>query len=337
MINNEREIYSFQPKLSIATAAEFLNVSVQYVHKLLKSKNITCPKIGNKVYITHAIARQLFDLNFSPKKIAVQIVKGGTGKTTTLENLASCANAYGARVLKIDIDPQGNSTDSNGIDPENYPVLIDILKGEADIEDSIVNICNGLDLLPSRIENVILDNEIINSRQPIDKLFANLLQPIEKNYDFIFIDCPPTLGTSVAAASLYCDIVLAPLNPDKYSAKGLKILKKEIETLSKNFHKKIDYRVFLNKYSGKTILSEKAIVSLINDPELEGKVLNTTVQFSQEIPNINDENKNVFTVLKKSSVREDFDALTKELLGISNNTQLSRKNSHETQQLAHSE
>ena len=323
-----KTIAFYQPKMSIASAADFLGVSIQAVHKQLKSKEIICPKMGNKSYITHKIAKQLFNLNFSPKKIAVQIVKGGTGKTTSFENIASCANVYGARILKIDLDPQGNATDSNYIDPEEVPVLIDVLKGDASIQECIVPICEGMDLIPSRIENVILDNEIVNNRFALDKLFKNLLEPVEKNYDFIFIDCPPTLGESVAAASLYSDIILAPLNPDKYSAKGLKILKKEIETLSKNFEKDLDYRVFLNKFSGKTILSDKAIMSLIADPELEGKVLSTTIQFSQEVPNITDENKNIFTVLKKSSVRDDFDRLTKELLGIeATHTNQASKNS----------
>lgn len=311
----DKELSNLQPKMSIAQAASFLGISVQAVHKQLKAKGIICPKLGNKSYITHNIAQQLFNLLFKKKSIVVQIVKGGTGKTTTLDNMGSCANTYGARVLKIDADPQGNLTDANGVDAENYPVLIDVIKGDANIEDCIVSICDGLDLIPSRIENVILDNEIVNRRLPLDNLYANLLEPIAENYDFIFIDCPPTMGQAVTAASLYGDI-LSPLNPDKFSAKGLKILKQEIMSLNKNYKRNINYKVYLNKFSGKTILSDKAIVSLISDPDLEGKVLSTTVQFAQEVPNSADENKNSFNTLKKSLVRDDFDLLTRELLEI---------------------
>lgn len=307
----------YAPKRSIADAAEFLGISTQAVHKQLRSKGITCEKIGNKSYITYDTAIKLYGFNFKKKKIAGQIVKGGTGKTTSIDNIASCANTYGARVLLIDADPQGNLTDANGIDAEEYPILIDVIKGEASIEDCIVNLSNGLDLIPSRIENVILDNEIVNKRLPLDNLYKNLLKNVESNYDFIFIDCPPTMGQAVTAASLYSDVILAPLNPDKFSAKGLKILKQEVEILNKNYHKNISYKVYLNKFSGKTILSDKAIVSLISDTDLEGKVLSTTVQFAQEIPNITDENRNAFSTLKKSSVRDDFDSLTRELLEIS--------------------
>lgn len=312
-----KDINSRQPKMSINRAAEFLNITAQAMHKQLKAKGIICPKLGNKSYLTYAIAKEAFSLAFKKHKIVGQIVKGGTGKTTTIDHIASCANTYGARVLKIDVDPQGNLTDANGIDAEEHPVLIDAIKKDYSIQDCIIPICEGIDLIPSRIENVILDNEIINSRLPLERLYSNLLEPIEDQYDFIFIDCPPTMGQAVTAASLYADTILAPLNPDKFSAKGLKILKKEIENLNRNYHKNISYRVYLNKFSGKTILSEKAIMSLISDPELEGKVLKTTVQYAQEIPNIADEDRNAFCTLKKSSVRDDFDQLTRELLDIS--------------------
>jgi chromosome partitioning protein len=314
-----KDIQSMQPKMSIAHAATFLNVSGQAVHKQLKLKNIICPKLGNKLYLTFEQAQQLFNISFAHKVIVGQIVKGGTGKTTSIENVASCANSYGARILKIDADPQGNLTDACGIDAENRPVLIDVITSndEIKIQDIIVNVSAGVDLIPSRIENVILDNVIVNQRLPLHTLYKDLLEPIADNYDFIFIDCPPTMGQAVTAASLYADIILAPLNPDKFSAKGLKILKREIDTLNKQFKTSIAYKVFLNKFSGKTILSDKAIVSLISDPELEGRILQTTVQFSQEIPNITDSNKNLFSSLKNSPIRDDFDRLARELLDIS--------------------
>ena len=311
-----KDIISMQPKMSIAHAAHFLDVSGQAVHKQLKLKNINCPKMGNKLYLTHEQAKQFFNIKFSRKVIVGQIVKGGTGKTTTIDNVASCANTYGARVLKIDADPQGNLTDACGIDAEDKPVLIDVVTDKINIKDAIVNVTDGVDLIPSRIENVILDNVIVNERMPLDHFYRDMLAPIVNDYDFIFIDCPPTMGQAVTAASLYADIILAPLNPDKFSAKGLKILKHEVDTLNKRFKTNIAYKVFLNKFSGKTILSEKAIVSLINDPHLEGRILQTTVQFSQEIPNITDGNKNLFSLLKSSPTRDDFDRLTRELLEI---------------------
>ena len=168
------------PKMTIAKAAEFLNVSVQAVHKKLQNKNITCPKVRNKAYLTHKLSKELFNIQFTPKKVVFQIVKGGTGKTTALDNIASCLNSYGARVLMIDLDPQGNLTDAKGIDADSYPILIDVVCGEATIEDCIVNISEGLDLIPSRIENVVLENKIIYERINIQTFFDDVFQKIQK-------------------------------------------------------------------------------------------------------------------------------------------------------------
>lgn len=307
---------SFQPKMSLQKAADFLDVSIQAIHRQLKNKGLVCPKVGNKSYLTHSIARKLFDIEFKRQTIVGQIVKGGTGKTTTIQNIACCANTYGARVLEIDIDPQGNLTDAHGIDPEDKPVLIDFLSGDASVEEGIINVAEGLDIIPSRIENVVLDNKIVFDRKPLHTLFADILAPIIDRYDFIFIDSPPTMGQAVTAADLFADIILAPLNPDKFSAKGLKLLKQEVELLQKQFKKEIHYKVFLNKFSGNTILSDKAIASIISDPDMEGRALKTAVRIAQEIPNITDTDRNLFSSLKKSTARDDFDQLTRELLGI---------------------
>ena len=319
------------PKMSIASAANFLSMSTQAVHKQIKNKNIKCKQIGNKSYIDYSDAKILFEIEFRKKNIVAQIVKGGVGKTTSIDYLASCANTYGATVLKIDIDPQGNLTDLSGIDPECVPVLIDVIKDNHPIEDAIINTSPGMDIIPSRIENVVLDNELTNKRLNLKDFFNDLLEPVNHIYDFIFIDCPPTMGQAVTAATLFSDLIVAPLNPEKFSAKGLQILKDELQTLAKSYKKKMHYKVFLNKFSNKTILSDKAIVSLLGDKELEGKVSQTMIPLSQEIPNLSDQGISSFCHIKKSTIRDDFDVLTRELLEIFPAKKITTKNSSKTE------
>lgn len=315
MVTNNNDM----PKMSINRAADFLGVSVQAVHKQLKAKNIHAPKLGNKSYIDFRVARELFDLKFERRVIAGQIVKGGTGKTTTIENISSCANSYGARVLKIDADPQGNLTDVNlpeEIDVNEVPIFIDVINQKANIEDCVINITEGLDIIPSRIENVTLDEALVNKRLPLDRIYATYLQPIIDNYDFIFIDCPPYISQAVSAAAMFSDTLLVPLNPDRFSEKGLEILKSEIQMIKTHYGREIDFKVFLNKFSGKTILSNSALFNLVQDPELEGHVLHSVIPYSQEIPNVIGKQLKLFGDLKKSVTRGDYDALTRELLDI---------------------
>ncbi len=319
-----------QPKMSINKAAEFLGISVQAVHRKLKAKNLVCPKIGNKAFITQEIARPLFELKFKNKIIAGQIVKGGTGKTTAIDNIACCANSFGAKVLLIDIDPQGNLTDAHDVDADELPVLVDFIQEGIKVSDGIVNVSPGLDLIASRIENVVLDNILMLKKMNLEKVFHNIFKSVIKDYDFIFIDCPPTMGASVTAATLFCDLILAPLNPDKFSAKGLKILKSEVKNIDDQYDKDIPYKVFLNKFSGNTILSDKAIATIIADPDMEGRALQTAVRYGQEIPNATDANKSLFSSLKKSTLRDDFEALTMELLEIKSPRSNSRATSGKT-------
>jgi chromosome partitioning protein len=311
-------IYNIErtPKMAATYVAELMGLSLQSIHKQLKTLQIPFPKIGNKSYITHSIAKELFKLKFDKKKIAFQIVKGGTGKTTAIHNISCATSLYGAKVLCIDLDPQGNLTDAFAVDPENIPVLIDVIEKEADIHEAIISVDDGIDLLPSRIENVILDNKLALSKAPLHNVLNHILAPIENNYDFIFIDCPPMMGHSVTAASLYSDIILVPLNPDKFSAKGLKILKSEINNINKQYERNIKYRVFLNKFSGNTILSDKAIQTTITSETELGNALNTAIRQTQEIPNAIDAELNLFSSLKQLIVRDDFDRLTRELLNI---------------------
>ncbi len=310
-----------QPKMAATYVAELLGISLQAVHKQLKNQDVHCPKIGNKSYITNSIAKKLFNFKFEKKKIVFQIVKGGTGKTTAIHNISCAASLYGANILVIDLDPQGNLTDAFSVDAEETPVLIDIVEKQAKIKDAIINVSEGIDLIPSRIENVTLDSKLAMSRIPLHTLLNHILSSVEKNYDFIFIDCPPMMGHAVTAASLYADIILVPLNPDKFSAKGLKILKNEIKNINNQYETNIKYRVFLNKYSGNTILSDKAIQTTIASETELGNALTTAIRQTQEIPNATDMDMNMFSTLKKSTARDDFDILTRELLNINANIQ----------------
>ena len=307
---------SKQPKITLKHIKNILNIEESSIHKKLKTMNIHCPKISNRFYITHNIAKSLFALLFQRKKIAFQIVKGGTGKTTAVHNISCAASLFGARILAIDLDPQGNLTDAFDFNPENCPILIDVLTGSAKIQNTIVKIEEGIDLIPSRVENITLDSKILLTRSPLHNIFYNLFKNIEDNYDYILIDCPPMIGHTVTAASLYSDIILAPLNPDKFSAKGLSILKSEIAILREQYKHSLEYKIFLNKFNANTILSDKTLHTILDYELKNGNALATAVPLIQEIPNTIDKKHNLFSSVKISTARNDFYSITKELLKI---------------------
>ena len=146
------------------------------------------------------------------KIIAIANQKGGVGKTTTTVNLSACVAALGKRVLCIDIDPQGNCTSGLGVDkdaPEHsiYDVMIN---GVSAAEATVKTPTEGLDLICARKELSGAEVELVNTLAR-ETVLKRALDKVRKNYDYIFIDCPPSLGLLTINALTAADTLLAPI------------------------------------------------------------------------------------------------------------------------------
>ncbi len=319
------------PKMLTAEACDFLKISLPALHKQLKTKSLDYKKSQNKIHFTHETARKIFKLKFNPSCWSWQNLKGGVGKTHLSFATAIRLSLYGARVAVIDLDQQGNFTQACGIDAENHPVLIDLITEKYDILESMVPVTNGLDILPSRIENALLDNLFAINSLPIDREIKKRVNQLKEQYDFIFIDCPPSLGQAVSAASLAADHIIVPVDPERFSLSGLSVTLKELErNVSEKFETKLDIKIILNKFDARTSLSHSILQTLFNDPDYQSRLFKTFVRTSQELPNTVAKNKTIFDSLKNSSAREDIDLLARELIEITRINE-AEHNSHENQ------
>lgn len=303
-------------KMTAADASNFLGMTLQYVHKHLKLKNLISFKSQNRVYFGHEASKKLFNIKFNPKIISFQIVKGGTGKTSLAHSFAVRSNLYGARVLCIDLDQQGNLSQAFNVNPKDTPVMIDILKDNIKLEAAAIEISPGLDLIPSRIENAILDNFIMLNKYPLDRVYSNIFRTALKNYDFIVVDCPPALGQSVAAATLSSDMVVAPLTPEQFSLSGLKISYEEIKSLGNKFGKDVELKIVLNKFDSRTALSNEVFTKIFNHEIFKKLLCQTFIRICQEFPNTIYTGSNIFSSLKNTVAKEDIDLFTREVLGL---------------------
>lgn len=308
----------FDARMTAADASKLLDVSLQSIHQQLKQKKLASLKSQNRVYFGFKTAQKIFRFNFDKKIISFQIVKGGTGKTSITHSFAIRANLYGAKVLCIDIDQQGNLSQAFNINAKNLPVMIDVINNKVSIKDAIVSISPGLDILPSRIENAVLDNFFMLNKYPLDKVYAELIKEVHQNYDLILIDCPPAIGQSVAAATLASDIVIAPVTPEQFSLSGLKISFEEISILSQRFKKGLSFKIVLNKFDTRTALSTEVLSTLLNFDLFKGLVCNTFIRNCQDFPNSIYSKSNIFHTLKNTAAKEDIDLFTKEILDLNN-------------------
>lgn len=310
----------FEPNLSINDISSIMKLSRQAVHKKLSNLNILCHKKGKIGYLTHNQTKILFSHVEFKATIAVQHIKGGVGKTTSADALGDFFSLIGAKVLKVDADFQKNLTSRYGIsteDANNTPVLIDIVNGTGKITDSIIHVSEGVDLIPSRFENASIDSVLSKSKCSLDKILEKVFHPIKGNYDIIIFDCPAMLGKLVTAITLYSDLILCPLNPEKYSIEGLSTLQDELMRIELAYSSKINYKVFLNKFESSTKLSNSGgIISILEKEISAGKGYDQAIKRSQEVKNALQNMQTVFSYVKKSDVREDFINLGMQIIDI---------------------
>ncbi len=153
--------------------------------------------------------------------IAVVNQKGGVGKTTTVASLGAALVEKGQRVLLVDLDPQGGLTFSLGIDPEDVDITIgDVLLGTKKADDAIVIVDDGMHLLPSNITVSQAEEALVN-RTGREQRLRVALDKVADDYDWILVDCPPTLGVLTVGALSAAQQVLVPLQAETLSHRGV--------------------------------------------------------------------------------------------------------------------
>lgn len=185
--------------------------------------------------------------------------KGGVGKTTTCVNMSAYLAKFGKKVLLVDMDPQGNATTGLGFDKsrvENsiYNVLID----DADITDVVKKTeIENLDIVPSSIELAAAEVDLVYMSNREKRLFDKL-QKVKNSYDYIAIDCPPSLGLLTINALAASDSVIIPIQCEYYALEGLSQLMNSIKLVIKHLNKKLTVSgVSLTMFDGRALVSKQ--------------------------------------------------------------------------------
>ena len=175
------------------------------------------------------------------KIIAFLNQKGGVGKTTTCVNMAGYLASMGKKVLLLDIDPQGNASSNVGIEKDSKPKTIyNVIVDDNTVEEIILNTkLPNLDIIPSDVDLAGAEIELVqmNNRE---KVVRNILKKIKDKYDFICIDCPPSLGLITVNALTACDSVLIPIQCEYFALEGLSQLMYTIKLVKKHLNENID-------------------------------------------------------------------------------------------------
>jgi chromosome partitioning protein len=200
-------------------------------------------------------------VNVLAKVIAIANQKGGVGKTTTAVNLSACLAYKGKSVVVIDVDPQGNTTSGLGIDKQNIRKSIyEVIINDESVEDALMpTMIENLYICPSNIQLVGAEVELVSviSRETRLKV---ALQDIRDKYDFIIIDCPPSLGLLTLNALTAADTILVPIQCEYYALEGLSQLMNTIKLVQRHLNPALDVEgVVLTMFDARTNLSIQVV------------------------------------------------------------------------------
>ena len=195
------------------------------------------------------------------KIIAIANQKGGVGNTTTTTNLAACIAQKGNTVLVIDIDPQGNATSGLGINKEELDnTVYEMILGDCTFDECLTDsVVENLQVLPSDVDLAGAEIDMIGLDRR-EHILKDILKTKKKNYDYIIIDCPPSLNVLTVNAMTAADSVIVPIQCEYYALEGLAQLVHTIELIKKRLNKKLEIEgVVFTMYDSRTNLSLEVV------------------------------------------------------------------------------
>lgn len=270
-----------------------------------------------------------------PTVIAVVNQKGGTAKTTTVENLGIGLAKAGKKVLLIDTDPQASLTICLGYPrPDDLPVTLTELLSSSinerpvNLSEGILHQAEGVDLILANIELAGLEVALVNTMNR-ERMLKQFLEPIKGSYDYILLDCMPSLGMLTVNALAAADAALIPVQANYLSAKGLEQLLQTINKVKRQINPKLRIEgILLTMVDGRTNYA-KDISSLIRETYgAKIKVFEAVIPRSTRAAEISAEGKSIFAYDPKGKVAAAYEDVTKEVL---KNAEKRRK--HQLEQL----
>lgn len=257
------------------------------------------------------------------KVIALTNQKGGVGKTTTAVNLGVCLSKQGKKVLLVDADAQANLTMSLGYPrPDDLPISLatimqDIIDDKLfDVQKGILHHSEGVDLLPSNIELSGLEVRLINAISR-ERVLTTCINEVKKNYDYVLIDCMPSLGMLTINALAAADSVVIPTQPHYLSAKGLELLLRSVSKVRRqiNPHLRID-GILMTMVMPRTNIS-KEVTALVRSAYGQNiKVFDAQIPHSIRAVEATAAGKSIFAYDKGGKVAAAYEQFGKEVADI---------------------
>jgi chromosome partitioning protein len=254
------------------------------------------------------------------KTVAIANQKGGVGKTTTAINIAACLAAAGKHILLVDTDPQGNSTSGLGIERKNLSIsLYNVYNQTRNIDELMQKTeLDYLQVIPSHIDLIGAELELI-SREGRELILKHALETIKHRYDYIFIDCPPSLSLLTLNALVAADTLLIPMQCEYYALEGISSLIKTLELVREAYNPSLDIEgILLTMFDGRNTLAHQVATEL--KKHFGEKVYKTLIPRNVTLAEAPSHGKPVILYDIHSKGAQSYLALAEEVMGNENGT-----------------
>ena len=297
--------------LSVSEFSRLLGKDDAYLRTRLPAEDLI-RLAGNQWGIPPALVRTYLmqdGVEYRYQSIALINLKGGVGKTTSAVSLATRAAQYGIKTCVLDLDSQASATLALGIEPQDDdPIFIDIWQRPAQmLPGALWRLQEGLYLLPSSLENGLLDVSLANPMQQKNAVCGVCRVLREHGFELIILDCPPSLGAAVISAACAAATVLIPVGFDAFSQKGLRLTVQEVGAICDTFGlAEPAFRILFTQYDRRVKQSEAVLARM--QSEYAEQLIPTPIRTTTQFAKASSSGKTVFASGGRSSAKTDYDA-----------------------------